>query len=174
MKTKLIIVAIVVVSSGALPSRGGSVASNSMPARATADVTFVHPEKYTDVKVTDYNRQQSLDMLLPQLKKVIQEQAAKSLPAGERLEMKVTDIDEAGESRPAGDLQRRIVKEDYPARVTFDYTLTDASGKVVKSGHESLSRQFDESIEAQERFDSARTSVLKKMLRDWVERLAKQ
>jgi hypothetical protein len=104
-------------------------------ASAGATVTFVQPEKFTDVPFTTWDREHVLKDLQGHFDKL-----AAKLPAGQQLNVEVTDIDLAGETWPARLHGRdiRIMKggADWP-RISLRYSITEGD-KVVKSGQENL------------------------------------
>jgi hypothetical protein len=106
----------------------------SAGACAGAKVTFVDPDNFTDVPYAE--REQVLKDLRGHFDKL-----AAQLPAGQQLEVEVTDVDLVGNVWPGRFRGRdiRIVNggADWP-RVTLRYTIT-RDGQVVKSGQESLS-----------------------------------
>jgi len=105
---------------------------------ATAEVEFVDPAKFTDAgRPTQFIDR---DENLGNLKKHFIEQAAQRLPAGEKLAIRVTDVDLAGAYEPWQTYSRevRIVKEIYPPRIDLKFRLTAADGTVVKEGVRSL------------------------------------
>lgn len=101
----------------------------------TANVTFVQPEKFSDVPFSPSEREDVLKDLHRHFDKL-----AATLPADQQLNVEVTDIDLAGETWPArrGGQDIRIMKggADWP-RMTLHYTITQ-NGKVIKSGTDSL------------------------------------
>ena len=110
------------------------------PAARTV-VVFDHPERFTDIKdaytPTEKGQQANLDMLRDYLVYVTGNQ----VPEGDRLTVTFTDIDLAGEYEPwhgpmAQDV--RFLRDVYPPAFKFTWTLTDASGKVLRSGKEDI------------------------------------
>ena len=104
-------------------------------ASAGATVTFVHPEKFTDVPFASWERERVLKDLQQHFDKL-----AAKLPAGQELNVEVTDIDLAGETWPARlhgqDIRIMNGGADWP-RIALRYTITQG-GQVVKSGQENL------------------------------------
>lgn len=98
-------------------------------------VVFVEPEKFTDLKydsMDDYS-----PALLEQIYQFMVETGERYVPAGMRLEIKVTDISLAGKFEPWRGPRFdnvRIVRSIYPPCFKLEFTLTDARGNVVKSG----------------------------------------
>ena len=102
----------------------------------TAHVHFVQPENFSDVPFFSPDR----DQVLQELSRHFDKLAAR-LPAGQQLDVQVTDIDLAGETWPSRFRGQdiRIVKggADWP-HMSLSYTVTQ-DGKVVKSGKDDLS-----------------------------------
>ena len=142
MKTKLpLLVVLGLVSVGA-----AFAASGDKPA-ATVVVTFVAPEKFADVKDDYFDSDRGRDALLSQLKEHIESRAAKYLAANQRLEIKVTEVDLAGDFEPwhGSNFQDiRIVKDVYPPRVNLEFRLIGADGRVVSEGKRELRDLFTE------------------------------
>ena len=104
-------------------------------ASAGANVTFVQPEKFSDVPSSP-DRERVLKDLRNHFDKL-----AATLPAGQQLNVEVTDIDLAGEVRP-GRLHGQDIRvmrggADWP-RITLHYSITQ-DGQVIKSGTDALS-----------------------------------
>lgn len=142
-------------------------------AGGTAVVTFVHPERYHDIKLTNESQADSRAILLPDLEKYIKDQAAKHLRDGDRLDVKVLDIQDTGlvksRNKPRVTQQGRGA---IPARMEVEYTLTDASGAAIRSGRQTLTRMpedFDDTLS-----NYQRAPELKYMLRDWIRGLGKR
>lgn len=104
-------------------------------ASAGATVTFVQPENFTDVPFSTWDRERVLKDLQQHFDKL-----AARLPAGQQLNVEVTDIDLAGETWPARfhGQDIRVMKggADWP-RISLRYSITQA-GQVIKSGQENL------------------------------------
>lgn len=107
---------------------------------ALAEVNFLEPKKFTDVRdsdMGDYERTTYLDSLRDHLL----EQAKHFVPPGQKLSVTFTDIDMAGDFEPwrgprFSDV--RIVKDIYPPRIELSFKLTDAEGNVLKQGKREL------------------------------------
>lgn len=104
-------------------------------AAAGAKVTFVQPEKFTDLPFSTWDREDVLKDLRAHFDKL-----AAKLPAGQQLNVEVTDVDLAGRTWPSRFSGRdiRILNggADWP-RISLRYTITQ-DGQVVKSGQEDL------------------------------------
>ncbi len=136
MKTKLPL--LVVLGLGFV---GAAVAARTDKPVANVDVTFVAPEKFADVKDDSMETDRGRDALLDQLKAHLVAQGARVLAPNQRLEIKVTEVDLAGDFEPwrGPNFQDvRIVKDIYPPRVNLEFRLLDADGKVVSEGKREL------------------------------------
>ncbi|HTQ30479.1 MAG TPA: DUF3016 domain-containing protein [Opitutaceae bacterium] len=134
MKTLRLLLAL-----GALAA--GSALRAANPPAPPVDVTYVNPDKFTDVKDSYFVNDKVRDEYLDELKQHFQAQAKDYVPAGWHLALRVTDVDMAGDFEPWRGPQYddiRIVKDVYPPRMKFEFTLTNAAGKVVKEGQRSI------------------------------------
>ena len=123
----------------------GSSATGALLAAEAGAVTviFSQPEKYADLKDdnTDNDNAQGRGRYLPPLQEHLQREAGRLLTAGQKLTVTFTDIDLAGDFEPWHGPQFdhvRILKDIYMPRLTFKFTLTDASGKVLREGERKL------------------------------------
>jgi hypothetical protein len=105
---------------------------------ATAEINFVNPDKFTDAG----KRYQWVDKdsALGGLKDFLEKEAARLLPADQKLVINVTDVDLAGyyDPRQLASREVRIVKDQYPPRIVLDFRLLAADGSVVKEGQRNL------------------------------------
>jgi hypothetical protein len=105
-------------------------------ASAAAKVTYVHPEKFTDLPFSSWDRQQTLEQFTDYFNTL-----ARALPPGQELDIEVLDIDLAGREYPGARSGRdiRVVKggADWP-RMQLKYSLLQ-NGAVVRSGEVQLS-----------------------------------
>jgi hypothetical protein len=121
---------------------GGALRAADTPAKASlVDVIYINPEKFTDVKDSYFGNDKVRDEYLDQLKQHIVSHAKYYIPAGQHLALRITDVDMAGDFEPARGpnfMDIRIIKDIYPPRIKLEFTLTDASGKVLKEGQRKL------------------------------------
>jgi hypothetical protein len=104
-------------------------------AAAGANVKFVEPEHFSDVPFASWER----DDVLKDLRGHFDRLAAR-LPAGQELNVEVTDVDLAGRTWPTR-FQGRDIRvmnggADWP-HMSLRYTITQ-NGQVIKSGVEEL------------------------------------
>jgi hypothetical protein len=136
MKLPLALLFPLAVSAGlAAPPAAGVNGAN-----AHAEVVFLEPAKFTDVKDRDFGDYETTTYL-ENLRDHVLDRAKHAIPAGHKLAVTFTDIDMAGDFEPwrgprFGDI--RIVKDIYPPRIGLSFQLVDAAGHVVKSGSREL------------------------------------
>lgn len=107
-----------------------------------AEVVFVAPEKFTDVRDSYTSSDAGRDGILDQIRDYMLDEAKRFLPEGDKLFVSVTDIDLAGDFEPWRGPRWddvRIVKDIYPPRINLSFRLTDPTGKVIKEGKRNLS-----------------------------------
>jgi hypothetical protein len=112
---------------------------STLPAKT--EVTFDHPENFTDVKDRDMPTDSGRDELLSRIRSYLVSRTEPLLPMGDRLKITFTDIDLAGDFEPGrGPMwdEVRIVRDIYPPAFKFSYAVTDASGRIVKQGTENI------------------------------------
>jgi hypothetical protein len=134
MKTKnLLIVTFGLVVAGAL--------SASTPPPARVEITFVQPEKFTDAKNEAYASDRGQEQILASIKAYAEKTAGHYVLEGQHLEIRFTDIDLAGDFEPWLGMHYddiRILKDIYPPRMTVEFRLTGADGKVISEGKREL------------------------------------
>lgn len=142
----------------------GLILLSAGSATAGANVTFVHPESYTDMPFATQDRERVLKDLTEFFDKL-----AAGLPAGQDLKIEVLDLDLAGRLRPnyRGNQDVRIMRggADWP-RIHLRYTLS-AGGQVLRSGDERLSDMtyLDRPSNARDSGDTLHYE--KRMIDDW-------
>ena len=110
-------------------------------ADAPVTVTFAHPEKYTDFRLSCVSRDTDARSLMADLEAFLTATAAPLVPADQRLEITVTNIDMAGDIeswRGPGRCDVRVMKDTYPPRIDLTFRLVDADGKELRAGSRKL------------------------------------
>jgi Protein of unknown function (DUF3016) len=134
MKTIRLFSAFLGLAASALYATAANTASRT-------DVTFDHPENFTDVKDRALPTDKGRDEILSNIRGFIVDRADRILPEGYSLRMTFTDVDLAGDFEPQRGARWddvRIVKAIYPPAFKFTFAVMDSSGKVVKQGSESM------------------------------------
>ncbi len=137
MKTKTFILGAILGAIGLAPIHADAPAPPKPESRVS--VVFVNPESFTDVKRDSFGG--NSPELLDQIRKFMIATGERCIPAGVHLEIKVTDVDLAGEFEPQRGPQFadvRIVRDIYPPRFKLQFALTDAKGTIVSSGQRNI------------------------------------
>lgn len=137
MKTKLPVFAFL-----GLVAAGAALAAGTDKPVSRIEVIFVDPQKFTDVNDESMATESGRDYVLEQLKSHMLTVGSKYVNQGQRLEIKVSDIDLAGAFEPWRGVDFghiRIIKDIYPPRMTLEFRLVDADGKVLSTGTRQLS-----------------------------------
>jgi hypothetical protein len=96
-------------------------------------VSWQNPDKYTDIRPSSGTKKAYQQRVINAFDKIWAGFAEK-LPAGHTLQINVKDLDLAGDVNPMYRIDHndiRVIKEIYFPRMTFDYQLSDATGKIV-------------------------------------------
>jgi hypothetical protein len=130
-----------------LAAVGCSVATDraATPPDSRVAVTFVQPERFTDVKDSLLGSPKGTADLLAEIDRYLHTAGERYVPAGLTLEVRITNIDLAGDFEPWRGPQFdrvRIMRDIYPSRLALELRLTDASGVVVKEGQRVLLDQL--------------------------------
>jgi hypothetical protein len=146
--------------------------SGSIFANGAATVTWSNPEAYKDVMSSNGSQEEFMASTFHELETSIQEMAS-SLPDGQKLEMVITDVDLAGDVKLTGARAQhqdvRVVKDIYPARISFSYRLLDSSGKTLKEGNEKL-KSRSTSASTMRTSSNGPLEIEKRMLKSWFKR----
>lgn len=165
MKTNKLLIVFACGLAAVCAAKAADVTKTASP----VSVTFVTPEKFTDLKDGYMDTERDRDYLLGEIKTQIEALAPKFLVAGQSLEIKVTDIDLAGDFEPWHGIDFdhiRVLKDIYPPRMTLEFRLVDADGKVVSEGTRRLQNLSYLMTLAMPSTDPLRYD--KEMIRDWM------
>ena len=102
-------------------------------AAGSAQVSYVQPEKFTDVGHGSFDRERTLQSLTQYFHTL-----GKRLPDGQTLRVEVLDVDLAGEIWPRSPHEVRVLRgrADWP-HMTLRYTLLEGD-RTVKAGESKL------------------------------------
>lgn len=146
---------------------GAPAAASEPETPARVSVVFVKPEGFTDAGYAKTER--SSPAILLQLQRFIADTGTRYLPESMRLEIKITDIDLAGDFELFRGPQFehvRVNKSIYPPRIALEFRVLDTSEQTVKEGKRELT-----DLNYQLRVDYPREDPLryeKEILRDWL------
>jgi Protein of unknown function (DUF3016) len=146
---------------------GCAVAAPVEESTSRISVTFVEPEKFTDARRADL--ESTSTGVVGELQKFIVATGARYVPENMKLNIRVTDLDLAGDFEsfrgPQAD-QVRIVKGVYPPHIVLEFELVDSTAKVVKTGKRDLTDIGYQLRSVYPRQDYLRYE--KDILRDWL------
>jgi hypothetical protein len=107
-------------------------------------VKWVEPTSFTDVREPNFSSAKFRKRVFSQLEKHL-DKLAKDLPAGQSLNIVVSDVDLAGRIEPASFIgfsrsmdDIRIMRNVDIPRLNFDYEIVDGTGNVIRSEKVSL------------------------------------
>jgi hypothetical protein len=118
--------------------------SNQVLAQAEVEIEWDKPEKYRDVRPGNESRKRFRDTTFEGINEYMNKLAL-ALPDDNKLLMKVTDLDLAGEVWPGyfvglgeSTSDVRLIKDVDIPRMNFSYQLLDGSGQVVQEAEVKL------------------------------------
>jgi hypothetical protein len=146
------------------------VAFGANIAKAENVINWVNPEDFSDVSDSDFPRERDRVRILKNLEKYFMRTLDSEFKEEYSIEVSFTDVDLAGDFEPwrqptFNDI--RIVKRIYPARLKFDYKVTDSAGNVVDEGSESLSDLYQNLPYT---FRNDQYPYVKDLFKNWVRR----
>lgn len=150
------------------PAAAGVVSAADRPG-SRVSVVFVEPERFTDIKASAARSERGSAQILAEIAQFLEETGGAEIPAGFTLEIRLTDIDLAGEFEPVRGPQferTRLMRDVYWPRFDLGFRLKDALGRVVKDGSRTL-RDLNY-LTRSLRVSADRLRYEKALLRDWL------
>lgn len=117
-------------------------APRALPADGPVSVKWDDPAKFTEIRQSGNRFEAERGDWVQQIARYLQTTAAKPLQPGQTLDVTLIDIKRAGDYEPwHGPRGRdiRVLRDIYPPRISLQYTLKDASGRIVSEGDARLS-----------------------------------
>ncbi|BAN50441.1 DUF3016 domain-containing protein [Metapseudomonas resinovorans] len=149
----LVVLAVVIISPAALA--------------ATTEVSFTHPEKFTDARLNRDRGRGADDFVLKDLKAHIEKLGGRYLQPGQTLKVDIRDIDLAGQYEPwrVNFQDVRVLRGVTWPRIKLHYSL-EQDGKVLSSRNVAV---IDQTYlqRANRYFSNDRLRYEKTMLDDW-------
>lgn len=149
MKTRIGIGIGYLLAAAAMPWAASAAAQKE--AAAPQQTLATPAEERVTVQLGDFSQMRELRHLqgfqrsdtekaIERLARWLQRQAERRVPAGQRLEITLRDVDLAGDYEVSGRLGQdvRVIRELYPPRIELDYRLSEADGKVLQQGQADL------------------------------------
>jgi len=145
MKTRLL-TCVVALSLAACASTGPrSVTDSNLPRAvgegSTVNVQWADPAGFSELRYSQNRREASRGDWVVELADYMQEKIAKTVPAGDRVDVEILDITRAGEYEwmpHATTDDIRVMRDVYPPRMTLNFRHVDASGAVVAEGERKI------------------------------------
>lgn len=132
---------------------------------ATSAVIWVEYEKYRDIDPGNQGRKHFRERTFKKFEEHFAK-LAENLPEGQVLNVKVTDVDLAGDTHHGGINQLRIIKDIYFPRMNFSYELVNADGSIATSG-EIVLKDMNFMMGSNLKYRNESLGYEKKMLDDW-------
>jgi hypothetical protein len=99
-------------------------------------IQYINPQHFTDFSIHNRDIRYSASIFTKEITEDLTPVLRKRFP-GNRLTLRFTNIDLAGRGT-TGPRSVRVVQTNRPARLSFDYSLQDQSGRVLASGSQTL------------------------------------
>jgi len=137
---------------------------------AKVQINWADPNDYKDIRASSSESRQDHRQRLASNIQAHMDKLASDLADDSTLEMTFTNLTLAGRVRTgrtgSGSEQVRVVRDGYPARMSFSYKLLDNNGDAIKQGEENLTSPLSStSISTTSRNEPFR--IEKKMLTRW-------
>lgn len=116
-------------------------APRSLPEQGPVNVRWQDPAKFSEIRYSHNASESRRGNWVEALASHVRKYATPRLPAGERLDVEILDVELAGDYEPWRGIQfqdTRIVREIYPPRITLSFTRTGANGEVIAQGERKL------------------------------------
>lgn len=145
-------------------------APRSLQSESPVQVEWQDPSGFSEIRYSRNRFEARRGDWVRELARHLQEQAAQTLPPGQRLEVMITDIERAGEYEPVGHAMRdvRVVRDLYPPRMELSFVRYGADGHVLEQGTRILKDLAFLSSIPRSPHDPLRFE--KRMIDEWVER----
>ena len=132
-------------------------------------VQFVNPSKFTDFQIRGRDVSYTAGLFANSVREELTPLMKSKYPNGSLL-LRFTNLDLAGRYSTANN--GRVIREGHPARMAFDFVLTDATGKVLANGS---TRLTDNSSLSSNRYDPKRRQLFyyeRRVLNRWFRTLS--
>ena len=116
-------------------------APRSLQLQSPVSVGWDDPTGFSELRHSHNRIEAARGNWVEQIARHLQSRIADALPAGERMELTITDIERAGDYEPwtGVDLRDvRVVRDLYPPRMRLSFTRYGADGQVIAQGERKL------------------------------------
>lgn len=141
---RIIVLLLAALFAGHAEARSTSVTDADYPRALDAEgpvaVAWTDPAQFTEVRFSRNRFDAVRGDWVREIAGHLRKSAASALPAGEQLEVVITDIDRAGDYEPSAHRMAnvRMVRDVYPPSIELRFTRRDASGQVLAEGERRL------------------------------------
>lgn len=148
---------------------GPGVASALAVPASPVSVQFVNPSTFTDFQIRGRDANYTAGIFANSVKEELTPLMKSKYPNGSLL-LRFTNVDLAGRYSTANNA--RVIREGHPARMAFDFVLTDTTGNVLANGS---TRLTDNSSLSSNRYDPKRRQLFyyeRRTLNRWLRTLS--
>jgi len=145
-------------------------APRALPEQGPVSVRWEDPANFAEIRYSRNRYDARRGNWVEQLAAHLRKRAQKELPAGERLDVDITDVKRAGDYEPWHGPQfddTRFVRDIYPPRIVLNFKRTDADGRVVEEGQRTL-RDLSFLMGPRPLSDSDPLRYEKRLIDDWL------
>ncbi|WP_336298491.1 DUF3016 domain-containing protein [Acidovorax sp. NCPPB 3576] len=124
----------------AAPGPGAAHGAHPVPP-GIVSVEYDDPSRFSDARMGPHESDRARRAWVDALCQYLSERAAAALPDGERLAVRITDVQRAGGFEPGRGpqlAQVRIVRDVYPPRIDLEFQRVAADGRVLQTGRREL------------------------------------
>jgi hypothetical protein len=143
----------------------------ALPADGPVSVEWTDPAQFSDIRFSNNRWEAQQGSWVAELARHLQQQAARRLPAGQQMEVTITDIQRAGRYEPWMGINYghvRVMRDIYPPRMTLNVRITGADGQVLAEGERKLSDMSY--LQNSTPVDTDNLRFEKRMIDDWLRR----
>lgn len=140
---------------------------------ADTQINWTEPETYSDVDDGNYFSENLYERFSEEITDHISDEADHYLPSDYQLNLNIRDVDLAGEHEfwlGATYADTRIMRDIYPPRLKFEYTLKNGEGETVKKGMAQVTDQMYLWNVGATAYRTDRFYYEKELISDWMRR----
>lgn len=143
----------------------------ALPAQGPVSVEWTDPAQFSDIRFSNNRWEAQQGDWVNTLARYLQERATGRLPAGQQMDVTITDIQRAGRYEPWMGINYshvRVMRDIYPPRMTLNVRITGADGQVISEGERKLSDMSY--LQNAMPIDTDNLRYEKRMIDDWLRR----
>ncbi|MCF7222002.1 DUF3016 domain-containing protein [Marilutibacter chinensis] len=135
-------------------------------------VSWDDPAGFTELRYSGNRWEAKQGNWVVELAEYLRERVGKALPAGQRVDIRITNIDRAGDYEPGRGMNAdriRVMRDIYPPRLWLSFTRYDADDRVIGQGEPRLA-DLGYLQRTSRHFNSDPLAHEKRLVDDWVAR----